>query len=177
MTPHPGHTSRVIAEGPRPGEGPQGGGPMAAFMARAGASLPKQPDLVLEDFDGPGTYLVVDVKTLDVAGATRIAAQHTDRIRLAAHSAARLASIGDYGPMPRGMRLVTFAVSTFGAFGDEAQRLLRDISRRLSHAVPPSLRDEATWATPALGPFMRMALSMAVRRGLARSVADSWSLV
>ena len=41
-------TSRVIAEGPRPGEGPQGGGPMAAFMARAGASLPKQPDLVLE---------------------------------------------------------------------------------------------------------------------------------
>ena len=46
-------------------------------MARAGASLPKQPYLVLEDFDGPGTYLVVDVKTLDAAGPTRIATHHT----------------------------------------------------------------------------------------------------
>ena len=40
---------------------------------------------MLENFDGPNSFLLIDVKTLDAAGPTHMAVRHTDRIRLAAH--------------------------------------------------------------------------------------------
>ena len=42
-------------------------------MLGAGAGLSHQPDLVLVGFDGPGSHLLVDLKTLDTAGATHVA--------------------------------------------------------------------------------------------------------
>ena len=71
------------------------------------------------------------------------------------------------------MRLVTFAVSTFGALGVEAAALIRGLSRRSGGAVPPSLLDEASWAVPRFAPFMRMAVTMAARRGMAEQL-DRW---
>ena len=56
------------------------GGGMAAFMLRFPA-LRHRPDLVLEDVDGPGTCVLVDVKLLDAAGPTWIRTRHTDRSR------------------------------------------------------------------------------------------------
>ena len=50
-----------------------------------GAGLRKVPDIVLENFDGPQSFLLIDVKTLDAAGLTHVLTRHTDRVRLAAH--------------------------------------------------------------------------------------------
>ena len=47
-------------------------------MQGPGAGLSKVPDIVLENFDGAQSYLLIDVKTLDAAGTTHIAARHTD---------------------------------------------------------------------------------------------------
>ena len=46
---------------------------MAAFMQAEGAGLPHIPDLVLEVFDGPHTFTLLEVKTFDPCGATHIA--------------------------------------------------------------------------------------------------------
>ena len=49
---------------------------MAAFRVHAGsaegAGLPHIPDLVLEGFDGPHTFTLLEVKTFDPCGATHI---------------------------------------------------------------------------------------------------------
>ena len=40
--------------------------------------------------------------------------------------------------------------------------------------MPSQLLDFATWATPRLAPFARMAIGCAVRRGLASSLRVRW---
>ena len=47
-------------------------------MQGPGAGLRKVPDIVLENFDGPQSFLLIDVKTLDAAGLTHVLTRHTD---------------------------------------------------------------------------------------------------
>ncbi len=156
--------------------GGQGGhAAMDAWMQGPGAGLPKPPDIVLTDFDGPRSYTLIDVKSLDAAGASHIASDHTDSSRLAAHRAATRRCVHtEYGPLPPRMRLVVLAVSTFGAIDRPGQALISELSRRTRGTVPPSLLPHASWAVPRLGPMVRMALTLAVRRGLAASVHSHW---
>ena len=71
------------------------------------------------------------------------------------------------------IRLVTFAVSTFGAFGAQAQTFLDAVARRCGRSVPGSLLDEASWATPSFAPFARAVLTLTLRRSLAMVVGES----
>ena len=75
------------------------------------------------------------------------------------------------------MRLIPLTVSTHGAFGPEAMRFLADLGKRAGSCVPVSLLDCATWAAPRFAPFVRMAVSHAVRRGLAEAVLRRWQRV
>ena len=72
------------------------------------------------------------------------------------------------------MRLVTFAISATGALGVEAQALITAVSRRLGHVLPSSLLDEASWAVPRVGAYVRMAATLAARRGMAAHLRDTW---
>ena len=144
-------------------------------MQGPGAGLSKVPDIVLENFDGAQSFLLIDVKTLDAAGTTHIAARHTDRTRLAAHRyVTRRAVEHEYGTLPERMRLVVLPISTFGAIGTPGHTFIGELSRRMRASVPYSLLPHASWATPRLGPRIRMALTHAVRRGLAASVHTNW---
>ena len=44
------------------------------------------------------------------------------------------------------------------------------LHKRQSGKLPPTLLEAASWACPQLGPFVRQAVGVAVRRGLARAV-------
>ena len=72
------------------------------------------------------------------------------------------------------MRLVVISVSVAGAIGSAGQAFLRELGRRSSQHVPSLLSPESTWAAPRMAPFARMAIVMAVRRGLARAVIRDW---
>ena len=86
------------------------------MLPAAGHAPQAIPDIVLENFDGAQSFLLIDVKTLDAAGTTHIAARHTDRTRLAAHRyVTRRAVEHEYGTLPERMRLVVRPISTFGA--------------------------------------------------------------
>ena len=63
--------------------------------------------------------------------------------------------------------------STFGAFGPDALALLRTLSRRSGRTVPPSLLEEASWATPVFASFARMSLSLSMRRSLAYRLREA----
>ena len=69
---------RVIAE--RGGHG--GHRSLDAWMQGPGAGLSKVPDIVLENFDGAQSFLLIDGKTLDAAGTTHIAARHIDGLTI-----------------------------------------------------------------------------------------------
>ena len=160
-----------------PGRGQDQG--MQAFMQAQGAGLPHIPDIVLEGFDGPGTFTLVEVKTFDPAGDTHLASRHTDRDRGAAHAyVAALSRRADYHvdltPLPARMRLVVFSISTSGAIGPTGQAFLRELGRRSSQHIPSLLYPEATWAAPRMAPFARMAVVFAVRQGLAHAVVRDW---
>ena len=71
------------------------------------------------------------------------------------------------------MRLVTFVVSVFCSFGEQAQALLRSLSMRCGRSVPPTLIEESSWATPLFAPFARMSISLACRRALAAALRES----
>ena len=75
---------------------------------------------------------------------------------------------------PPRMRLVVITVSTSGAIGRPGLAFLRELGRRSSQHVPSLLFPESTWAAPRMAPFARMAIVMAVRRGLARAVLRDW---
>jgi hypothetical protein len=129
-----------------------------------------------------GTYRIVEVKTLDATGPSHIQHHHTDTTRLGAHLAAearsrrqeyRLAG-DDATELPRGMRLSFFVVSTSGSLHGPSHSLLRDVARRSGRHLPASLLPVATWAAPAFAPFARMAVGLAVRRGLAEYVRSYW---
>ena len=166
-------TDRVIAERP---------GSMAAilqWMGTTGSLLKKRPDIVLAGLDGPRSYVLIDIKTIDTAGPTWISTAHTDSSRLAAHRVKEEEGPDDYfrdgdaasaAPPSTSFRLVTFVISTFGALGDQAQALISSISGKVGRSVPASLLDQATWATPTFAPYIRMAMTMAVRRQLAFGV-------
>ena len=163
--------ARVIAE--RGGVG--GRRAMDAWMQGPGAGLRHAPDIVLVDFDGERSYTLIDMKTLDAAGASHVSSHHTDRLRLSAHRAISAHThAAEYGPLPARMRLVVLAVSTFGAIGPGGQTFIAELGRRAGESVPPSLLHHASWATPRLAPMVRMALGHAVRRGLAASVRTHW---
>ena len=165
---------RVLAER----GGHRGRAAIDQFMLGAGAGLRHRPDIVLVGFDGPGTFLLLDLKTLDTAGATHIAASHTDRRRLPAHiSVERHSTLTQYGVLPPRMRLVIISVSTFGSIGRAGVAFLAEVSRRVGGSLPGALLDQASWAAPQLAPFARMALGFAVRRGLAESVYRYWTRV
>ena len=146
------------------------------WYAQHGAALHHRPDVVLVGFDGPGTFTLIDVKTLDPSG-TSLAMHHgTASTPLARHRELERSTPTDYlrgAPCPRGMRILCFAVSVFGSFGAEAQGLLRRLSRRCGRSAPPSLSGESSWATPTFAPFARMSISLACRRALAFSVRSS----
>ena len=72
------------------------------------------------------------------------------------------------------MRLIVLAVSTFGSIGTSGQRFISELSRRTHGRVPSSLLGHASWAVPRLGPMIRMALTHAVRRGVAVSIHRHW---
>ena len=45
-------------------------------------------------------------------------------------------------------------VSTFGSLGAQAQALIKDIAKRTSPFVPPSLSHESSWATLTTTDFL-----------------------
>ena len=151
-----------------------------AWRQGPGASLYHTPDIVLVGLDGPGRYTLVEVKTFDVAGHTHLTSSaHPDRSRLTVHAeVARLSARDEYRtqaqPLAPAFRLVHFPISTFGSIGPSGQKLLSDLGRRVHGHVPASLLSQATWATPRFSMFARMAVTFAVRRGLAEYVRRSW---
>ena len=68
------------------------------------------------------------------------------------------------------LRLVTVVVSVHGALGSEAQTLIRQVSARVTGAVPYRLLDDASWATQGCAPLFRSALTFAARRALATGI-------
>ena len=168
-------TGSVIGER----SGPGGHRAILQFMSVgfAGFYLSHQPDLVLVDFDGPGTWTIIDVKSFDACAASHVGAQHTDSSRLAHHRSLERSTPGQYTrlhDLSSRMRIVTFAISATGALGEEAQALITAISRRLGHTLPSSLLDEASWAVPRVGAYVRMAATFAARRGMAAHLRDTW---
>ena len=97
----------------------------------------------------------------------------TSRSALHRHRALEIAGPRDYfGPSRRPppgarMRVATFAISTFGSFGAQAQALIKDIGRRTNLFVPPSLSHETSWATSSITTFLRSALTFQVRKRVA----------
>ena len=53
-------------------------------------------------------------------------------------------------------------------------RFIADLGRRAGVGVPVPLLDCASWAASRFAPFVRMAVSHAVRRGLAEAVLRRW---
>ena len=123
----------------------------------------------------PATFVIVELRTLDACGPTRISRQHTDRDRLAAHiHEEQEARRRDYGPLPPGVRLVVVVVSIYGAISAGGHRLLQDLSRHTGGVPPLALLDQASWSACRFAPMARMAITFAVRRGLAAAVRAGW---
>ena len=74
----------------------------------------------------------------------------TSKSALHRHQALETAGPRDYfepsrrPPPGARMRVVTFAVSTFGSIGAQAQALIKDIGRRTNLFVPPTIAHEAS---------------------------------
>ena len=108
--------------------------------------------------------------------------RHTDSVRLAGHRhLERVQTPRDYfgpGGLPAPgvadrMRLVTFAVSIYGALGTQAQTLIDTVDRRCGRSLPGSLLDEASWAASSFAPYARTVLTLTVRRSLAMAVTEA----
>lgn len=148
---------------------------MDQWMQGPGAGLPKPPDVVLTDFDGANSYTLIDIKTFDTAGTNHINTNHTDTTRLGAHRAVTRTCIhSEYGQLPPRMRLIVIPISTFGSIGTPGQAFISELSRRMRGMVPTPLLEHASWAVPRLGPMIRMAVTHAVRRGVAASIHRHW---
>merc|ERR1712070_1313305 len=70
------------------------------------------------------------------------------------------------------MRVATFAISTLGSFGAQAQALIKDIGRRTNLFVPPPLSHETSWATSSITTFLRSALTCQVRKRVAVNLRE-----
>ena len=149
---------------------------MLSFRQREGAFLLKTPDLVLPCIDAPRSFTIVDIKVIDPAAASYV--NMTSKSPLHRHRALEIAGPRDYfGPSRRPppgarMRVVTFVVSTFGSLGAQAQALIKDIAKRTSPFVPPSLSHESSWATLTTTAFLRSALTFQVRKRVAAMLRD-----
>ena len=66
--------------------------------------------------------------------------------------------------------LTVRGLSVFGSLGSEAAAFVHWLHKRQSGKLPPTLLEAASWACPQLGPFVRQAVGVAVRRGLAHAV-------
>ena len=53
---------------------------------------------------------------------------------------------------------------TSSSFGAQAQALIKDITKRTNHFVPPSLFHESSWATSSISSFLRSAQKQALSR-------------
>ena len=141
---------------------------MTSFRQREGAFLLKTPDLVLADFDATRSFTIIVHRHQDCGPSCRF--NMTSRSALHRHRALEIAGPRDYfGPSRRPspgarMRVVTFVISTFGAFGAQAQALIKDIGRRTNLFVPPPLSHETSWATSSITTFLRSALTFQVRK-------------
>ena len=147
------------------------------WMQQYGTALLHRPDVVLVGFDGPGTFTLIDVKTFDPSASSIVDHHHTSVTPRARHRELERRDtprqyFGD-APPPPAMRLVTFVVSVFCSFGEQAQALLRTLSMRCGRSVPPTLIEESSWATPLFAPFARMSISLACRRALAAALRES----
>ena len=153
----------------------RGGGQSVAALA-ALHGLRHRPDLAVADWDGPGSYLVIEIKSFDSLGRTRLATHHTDRSdrRGAAHRAVEQRALAQYIPLPPRFRVVTVAIDPYGVIGPEGLALISEMGRRAGGAVPLSLYDETSWAAPQFAPFVRMAVGFAARRGLAEQLRRWW---
>ena len=161
--------SRVTAE--RGGQG----GQRAVDQWMQSHPISHAPDIIIRDYDGPNSFILIDIKTLDAAGSAHIGAHHTDRARLTAHLAIAASSRRhQYGDIAPGMRLIIIAISTCGAINSEGIDFISDLAKRTDNSIPLALLDQASWAAPRLAPMIRMALGFAVRRGLAAAVFHWW---
>ena len=104
-----------------------------------------------------------------VAGTTVPAPVPPNRA-LERHCRANEYKVSDDTPLPPRTRLVVFALSVFGSLGGEAAAFVHWLHKRQSGKLPPTLLEAASWACPKLGPIVRQAVGVAVRRGLARAV-------
>ena len=151
------------------------GGQRAVDQWMQGHPISHAPDIILHDYDGPHSFVLIDIKTLDAAAPSHVAAHHTDRARLTAHLAIAANSRRDqYRDIAPNMRLVIIAISTCGAINSEGIDFISQLSKRNDNSIPPALLDQASWAAPRLAPMIRMALGFAVRRGLAAAVYHWW---
>ena len=93
--------------------------------------------IVLENFDGAQSFLLIDVKTFDAAGLTHVLTRHTDRVRLAAHRyVTKRAVEEEYGALPARMRLVVLPISTLGAIGTPGHTFIGEL--KVAACVPLS---------------------------------------
>jgi hypothetical protein len=72
--------------------------------------------------------------------------------------------------LPPRMRLSFVAVSIFGSISSSGHHLIRDVCLAAGRSIPSPLLRAASWAASEFAPFIRMALVLAVRRGLASAV-------
>ena len=137
---------RVIAE--RGGHG--GHRSLDAWMQGPGAGLRRVPDIVLDNFDGAQSFLLIDVKTLDAADLTHVLTRHTDRVRLAApRCVTKRAVEEEYGALPTCMRSVVLPISTFQTLAPLAHPAMPSLVSLVAVCVPLS----PTPSSPAhLGP-------------------------
>ena len=63
---------RVLAE-----RGKGGNSALFAWYETSGTALHHRPDAVVVNYKGPGTYLLIDVKTFDGSGATHVVTSPT----------------------------------------------------------------------------------------------------
>ena len=88
---------------------------MTSFRQREGALLLKTPDIVLQDFDAPRSFTIIDIMIVDPSAASYVKA--TAKSALHRHRALEAADPRDYfGPSRRPppgarMRVVTFVIS------------------------------------------------------------------
>jgi len=73
--------ARVLAE--RDGTRRQ----LTQWMGVHGVGVQHRPDIVISGLHGPGSFTLIDVKTLDVCGPMHIQSHQSHRVRLAPHAA------------------------------------------------------------------------------------------
>ena len=146
-------------------------------MQGLGGGVNHAPDIILRDFDKAGTFVLIDIKTLDAAGPSHVAAHHTDRARLTAHLAiATHSRRNQYGDLPPNMRLVILAVSSCGAINPEGHTFISSLAQRMDNSIPPALASSPSvlgnaeaWPNDSHGPF-----GFAVRRGQLAAAVHRW---